>query len=350
MTFPSPVSVLFVGGTGTISASSVRRAVADGMTVTVLNRGSSGSALPAEVTRLTADIHDPASVEAALGGRTFDAVVNFLCFTAEDAQTAIDLFLDRTKQYVHISTASLYGKPVLQVPITESTPVHNRFVAYSRAKIEAEKVFQRAHEELGFPVTIVRPSHTYDDANPPLPGGWNVVDRIARGAAIPVHGDGTSLWTLTHADDFAVGLIGLFANPRAIGEVFHITSDDVYTWDQIYTIVADALGTTPNLVHVPSEMFTLAAPDWGWSELFLGDLGHSAIFDNSKIRRFVPGFAPRLTFHRSVLRMLAWHEAHPEATAPDAETEEILDRMVEGYERSRDVFAALAPAPARLSA
>jgi nucleoside-diphosphate-sugar epimerase len=350
MTFPSPVSVLFVGGTGTISASSVRRAVADGMAVTVLNRGSHGAHLPEAVTRLTADIHDRASVEEALRGRTFDAVVNFLCFTPKDAVAAIDLFRDRTKQYVHISTASLYGKPVLQVPITESTPVHNRFVAYSREKIGAEKVFQRAHEESGFPLTIVRPSHTYDDTNPPLPGGWNVVDRLARGAAIPVHGDGTSLWTLTHADDFAQGLVGLLANPRAIGEVFHITSVDVYTWDQIYTIVADALGTTPNLVHIPSELFTVAAPEWGWSELFLGDLGHSAVFDNTKIRRFVPGFAPRLTFHRSVLRMLAWREQHPEATASDPETEEILERMTLGYERSRAIFESLAPAIARLSA
>jgi nucleoside-diphosphate-sugar epimerase len=346
MSFHTPLSVLFIGGTGTISASSVRRAVADGMQVTVLNRGINKNSrdLPDEVTWLIADVHDRSSIESALEGASFDSVVNFLTFTAEDARTAIDLFRDRTKQYIHISTASLYGKPVLQVPITESTPIHNRFVAYSREKIAAEKAFQEAYSQSDFPMTIVRPSHTYDDANPPLPGGWNVVERIARGAEIPVHGDGTSLWTLTHADDLAQGLVGLIGNPRTIGEVFHITSDDVYTWDQIYTIVAEALGTTPNLVHVASEMFTVAAPEWGWSELYRGDLGHSALFDNTKIRRFVPGYAPRLTFHRAVLRMLEWRAAHPEAARPDDNTEAILERMTEGYHRSKAVFESLAPA------
>ncbi|RKR76432.1 NAD-dependent epimerase/dehydratase family protein [Frondihabitans australicus] len=346
MTFHTPLSVLFIGGTGTISASSVRRAVADGMTVTVLNRGVNAASrdLPDEVTWLTADVHDPEAVTNAVRDRTFDSVVNFLSFTAEDTAASVDLFRDRTKQYIHISTASLYGKPVLQVPITESTPIHNRFVAYSRAKIEAERVLQEAYATSDFPMTIVRPSHTYDDANPPLPGGWTVVDRILRGAEIPVHGDGTSLWTLTHSDDLAQGLIGLIGNPRAIGEVFHITSDDVYTWDQIYTIVAEALGTRANLVHIASEMFTVAAPEWGWSELYRGDLGHSAIFDNTKIRRFVPSYSPHLTFHRAVLRMLEWRSAHPESTGSDSSTEAILDRMVEGYHRSRAVFESLTPA------
>lgn len=347
MLFEAPLSVLFIGGTGTISAAAVRRAVAAGMDVAVLNRGRNQNSreLPEHVTWLTADVTDRVSVEAALGERTFDSVINFLSFTAADAEIAVEIYGSRTKQYIHISTASLYGKPVLQVPIVESTQVHNRYVAYSREKLAVEELLQHAFHERAFPVTIVRPSHTYDDANPPLPGGWTVVDRIARGAEIAVHGDGTSLWTVTHADDLAQGLVGLIGNPRAVGEVFHITSDDVYNWDQIYTIVAEALGVESKLVHVPSEMFLVAAPDWDWSELLMGDLSHSAVFDNSKIRRFVPDFSPRLTFHRSVLRMLAWRSTHPAETSPDAATDAILERMTTGYRRSREIFASLAPSP-----
>jgi nucleoside-diphosphate-sugar epimerase len=192
----------------------------------------------------------------------------------------------------------------------------------------------------GFPLTVVRPSHTYDDANPPLPGGWTVVDRIARGAEIPVHGDGTSLWTLTHAEDFAQGLVGLLGNPRAIGETFNITGSDVYTWDQIYTIVAEALGVRPRLVHVASEMYPLVAPEWFWSGEMLGDIGHSAVFDTTKIRTFVPGFSPRLTFHRAASRMVEWRRDHPDTTKTDADTEAVLSRIVGAYHAARDVFAA----------
>jgi nucleoside-diphosphate-sugar epimerase len=199
-----------------------------------------------------------------------------------------------------------------------------------------------AHITSGFPVTVVRPSHTYDDANPPLPGGWTVVDRIARGEEIPVHGDGTSLWTLTHAEDFAQGLIGLLGNPRAIGEVFNITGSDVYTWDQIYRIVGDAIGAPrPRLVHVASEMFPLVAPDWFWSGEVLGDIGHSAIFDTTKIERFVPGFRPQLTFHRAATRMVAWRAAHPESTGPHRATDAVLSRIVEAYRAAREVFTTV---------
>jgi nucleoside-diphosphate-sugar epimerase len=169
------------------------------------------------------------------------------------------------------------------------------------------------------------------------------VERIARGATIPVHGDGTSLWTLTHAEDFAVGLVGLLGNPRAIGETFHITSDDVYTWDQIYTIVGAAIGVEANLVHVASELFPVAAPDWFWSDLIVGDLAHSAVFDNSKIRRFVPAFAPKLTFHRAALRMMEWREKHPAETQADGATDAVLDRLVGAYHAGREAFVERAP-------
>jgi nucleoside-diphosphate-sugar epimerase len=341
----APLSVLYIGGTGTISASCVRLSVESGMTVYVLNRGrnTAGRDLPDSVNWLTGDVTDDESLLAALGDLKFDAVANFLSYDEADAERMVRLFRGRTQHYVHISTESLYGRPVPNTPITESMQRHNRYTEYSRKKLDAEHVLFRAHVDEGFPVTIVRPAHTYDDANPPLPGGWTVFDRIARGDEVVVHGDGTSLWTLTHAEDFAQGFVGLLGNPRAIGEAFHITGDETYTWDQIYTIVARALGVEAKLVHIPSEMISVAAPDWFWSELLIGDLTHSAVFDNSKLRRYVPGYAPRLTFHRAVLRMVEWRKANPDRTKPDAATDAIFDRLVDGYHRAAEVYASLAP-------
>jgi nucleoside-diphosphate-sugar epimerase len=341
----SPLHVLFIGGTGTISASCVREAAAQGMNVTVLNRGNNQRArsLPEQVNWITGDITDPTSVTAAIEGLSFDSVVNFLSYNAEDAQRAVDIFTGRTRQYVQISTASMYHKPIGQVPVVESTLRANPFLRYARDKIAAEEVLMKAHIDDGFPTTIVRPSHTYDEANPPMAGGWEIFNRVERGDEIVVHGDGTSLWTLTHAADFAVGLVGLLVNPRAIGEDFHITSDDVYTWDQIYTMVGDALGVEAKLVHVPTEFFLVAAPEWGWSELFAGDLAHSAIFDNSKIRRFVPSFSPTRTFVRAVVDMARWRGEHPHEAIGEAGVGPILDRMVDGYHQSRKVFESLRP-------
>ena len=341
----APISVLYIGGTGTISASCVRRSVAEGMDVYVLNRGNNSKSrdLPDSVTWLTGDITDRASTEEALGDLTFDSVVNFLSYGPEDAQQMVEIFGSRTKQYVYISSASIYHKPILQAPIVESTLRENPYLAYARDKLAAEDLLMQRYMQSGFPVTIVRPSHTYDEANPPLPGDWTIVDRLVRGDEIVVHGDGTSLWTLTHSDDLAQGLVGLLGNPRAIGEAFHITSDDVYTWDQIYTILADALGVEAKLVHVPSEFYPVAAPDWFWSDLILGDLAHSAIFDNSKIRRYVPSFSPRLTFHRAALGMVQWRAEHPEETKPNPETDAFIDRLAQGYHEARKAFAALAP-------
>jgi nucleoside-diphosphate-sugar epimerase len=335
--------VLYIGGTGTISASCVRLSVGTGMRVSVLNRGrnAAGRAIPGEVETLVGDVTDEAALAAAIGDRTFDAVVNFLSYDEEDARRMVSVFGPRTRQYVHISSGSIYVKPVRQVPISESTPTGpNPFLPYATAKWRAEQALLDAHRGGGFPLTIVRPSHTYDDANPPLPGGWAAVDRIARGDEIPVHGDGTSLWTLTHAEDFAQGLVGLLGNSRAIGETFNITGPDVYTWDQIYTIVADALGVPARLVHVASEMYPLVAPEWFWSGEMVGDIGHSAVFDTAKITTFVPGFAPRLTFHRAAVRMVRWRAAHPASTAGDEATDAVLARIVDAYHAARSVFAA----------
>jgi nucleoside-diphosphate-sugar epimerase len=337
------LSVLYLGGTGTISTSCVRLSAETGMRVTVVNRGRNehDRSLPDGVETLVADVADEAALTAALGDRTFDSVVNFLSYDTDDARRMVAFFGPRTRQYVHISSGSIYAKPVRQVPISESTPTApNPHLAYATAKWRAEQVLLDAHVSHGFPLTVVRPSHTYDDANPPLPGGWTVVDRIARGEEIPVHGDGTSLWTLTHAEDFAQGLVGLLGNPRAIGETFNITGADVYTWDQIYTIVAEALGVEPRLVHVASEMYPLVAPDWFWSGEMVGDIGHSAVFDTTKIRTFVPGFAPRLTFHRAAARMVEWRRDHPDTTKTDADTDAVLTRIVGAYHSAKDVFLA----------
>jgi nucleoside-diphosphate-sugar epimerase len=338
----APLTVLFIGGTGTISASCVRLADASGMRVTVLNRGANRvqRELPASVDQLTADVADDQALGAAIGDRTFDSVVNFLSYDEDDVQRMLRLFSGRVGQYVHISSGSIYAKPVLQTPITESTPTGpNPPLPYATAKWRAERALFEAHRASGFPVTIVRPSHTYDDQNPPLPGGWTVIDRLSRGEEIPVHGDGTSLWTLTHAEDFAQGLVGLLGNSRTIGEVFNITSDDVYTWDQIYTVVAKAMGVEPRLVHIASELYPVIAPEWFWSGEMVGDLGHSAIFDMTKIRRFVPGYAPKLTFERSVARMLAWRAEHPDLARGDEATQAVLDRFVAAYHDAKAAAA-----------
>ncbi len=337
------LSVLFLGGTGTISASSVRLAVASGMRVCVVNRGRNAADrdLGEGVESLVADVADDADLRRALGSREFDSVINFLSYDAADAERMVRLFAGRTGQYIHISSGSIYAKPVQQLPISESTPTGpSAHLPYATAKWRAENALQTAYRDTGFPLTIVRPSHTYDDANPPLPGGWTAVDRILRGAQIPVHGDGTSLWTLTHAEDFAVGLVGLLGNPRTVGEVFNITGPDIYTWNQIYSIVAGALGVEANLVHVASEMYPLVAPDWFWSGEVMDDIGHSALFDAGKIKTFVPSFAPRLTFHRAAQRMVRWRREHPESTQSDPATEDVLDRIVEAYHAARTVFVA----------
>jgi nucleoside-diphosphate-sugar epimerase len=348
MSSANDLNVLYIGGTGTISGACVRRSAQQGMRVFVLNRGVDVKrrGLPDGVVQLHADVSDESAILAALPDITFHCVVDFLSYTAADAARAVRVFGARTRQYIQISSASVYRKPVVQWPIVESNLLSNRFVQYSRDKIAAEQAIMRAHAADGFPATIVRPSHTYDEAQPPIPGDWTTIDRIARGDEIVVPGDGTSLWTLTHAEDFAVGLVGLVGNPRAIGEAFHITSDDLYTWDQIYEIVAAALGVEVKIVHIPSEHILTAAPDWFWSELLIGDLAHSAVFDNTKIRRYVPAYSPVISFHLAAPAIARWRSDHPDQAMPQKDVDEIISRLVAGYHESADVFARLAPTSA----
>ncbi|NLF02851.1 MAG: SDR family oxidoreductase [Anaerolineales bacterium] len=319
--------VLFIGGTGTISSACSRRAVARGVELFLLNRGQTERPIPPEARVLLGDIRDPASVRRALGDLSFDAVVDWVAFTPEHVETDLDLFRGRTGQYVFISTASAYAKPLPGLPITESTPLRNPFWAYSRAKIACEEHLTRAYREGGFPVTIVRPSHTYDRTRLPFFGRYTVVDRMRRGLPVVVHGDGSSLWVLTHHEDFAKGFVGLLGNPRALGEAFHITSDEWLTWDDIFRTVARAAGADePRLVHVASEV--IASYDAEWGAGLLGDKTHSVVFDNTKIKRLVPDFVCTIPYAEGARQVMEWFDADPARRQVDEAANALFERII----------------------
>jgi nucleoside-diphosphate-sugar epimerase len=318
---------LIIGGNGIISSSVSRLAVERGFEVTVVNRGLSDTRPPLEgVRQLRGDASDAASIAAAIGNETFDVVANFRSFLPEQVSGDISLFAGRTAQYLYISSASAYQKPVAHLPITESTPLRNPFWQYSRDKIASEDALVAAYRAAGFPATIIRPSHTYDETLIPVEGGWTIIDRMRRGLPILVHGDGTSLWTLTHARDFAVGFVGLMGNPVAVGDVFQITSNFVYPWDAIYRMLGAAAGVEPTLVHVASQTIAAGIPDWGPG--LLGDKSHSVIFDNSKLRSVVPEFDPTTTFAEGAREIVAWHDAHESRRTVDAELNAKLDALI----------------------
>jgi nucleoside-diphosphate-sugar epimerase len=319
--------ILFIGGTGIISSACAPRALATGHELTLLNRGTTSiRPLPdgAEVVR--ADIRDPESVRAAMGGRTFDVVVNFIAFTPDHVESDVDIFAGRTGQYVFISSASAYQKPPRRVPVTESTPLHNPFWQYSRDKIACEEALLRAYRERDFPVTIVRPSHTYDRTSLPIFGGWTQIDRMRRGLPVVVHGDGTSLWTLTHHVDFAKAFVGLLGHTRALGEAYTITSDDVLTWNQIYQLLGTAAGVEPDLVHVTSKAIAALDPERGAS--LLGDKAHSMIFDNTKIKTLVPEYVATIPFEQGAREIMAWHDEDPARQAVDEDGNATIERLI----------------------
>jgi nucleoside-diphosphate-sugar epimerase len=325
------MKVLFIGGTGTISSACSQLAVERGIDLYLLNRGRTNERpVPAGATVLTGDVRAPAAVEAALGALTFDVVVDWVAYTPAHVETDIALFRERTRQYIFISTASAYHKPVHSLPITESTPLHNPFWRYSQDKMACEERLLRAYRDQGFPLTIVRPSHTYDRTRLPFRGRWTIVERMRQGLPVVVHGDGTSLWVLTHHQDFAKGFVGLLGNAQAIGETYHITSDEVLTWDQIFRIVARAAGAgEPELVHVPSDLIHAFDPEWGVG--LLGDKTHSVIFDNTKIKRLVPGFAATIPFSQGAEEIIAWFEEDPTRQIIDEEHNRLLDTMISAY-------------------
>ncbi len=322
--------VLFIGGTGVISTACVHLAVERGFDVTLLNRGTTSARPAAPGARLlTADVRNTEAVRNALGDDEFDVVIDFLAFTPDHVQADIDRFVGRVGQYIFISSASAYQKPPARIPVIESTPLRNPYWQYSRDKIACEDLLTAAYRESDFPVTIVRPSHTYDHTLVPLDGHWTALDRMRRGRPIVVHGDGTSLWTLTHHTDFARAFVGLLANPHALGEAFQITSDEALPWDQIAGLLAEAAGVEPQIVHVTSDAIAAADPEWGAG--LIGDKAHSMIFDNTKIKAVVPGWVATVPFATGAREIVEWHDADPSRQVVDPALDATMDRLIAAY-------------------
>jgi nucleoside-diphosphate-sugar epimerase len=321
-------TVLFIGGTGTISWACATEAIIQGWQVSVLNRGHFAKhPLPQGAEQITADLDDTPGLKAALAGRDFDVVCDFMSFTPDRLTRNMQLLEGHTGQYVFTSSASAYAKPVATLPITESTPLRNPFWQYSRDKIACEEVLLAAFRDRGFPMTIVRPSHTYDHTTLPNEGGWTDIARLRAGKPIVVLGDGTSLWTLTHASDFARWYVPLLGRSQAIGEAYHITGDEVLPWDAIYRELAAAAGVpNPQLVHVASETIAKQIPAWGPG--FLGDKAHCVIFDNSKVRRFSPGVTQQVPFAVGARQTVEWLDARPQFCTVDPTVDAAYDRLI----------------------
>ncbi|MFW5783780.1 MAG: SDR family oxidoreductase [Spirochaetota bacterium] len=328
------MKVLFIGGTGNISTSCTHDALARGIELYHLNRGSSKGRVPHEVQTIIGDIRNPAEIRRLVDGMHFDAIVDWIAFTTDHIQADLELFRDKTDQFVFISSASVYHKPVRHHVITESTPAHNPYWRYSQNKIACENLLWKEYAENGFPMTIVRPSHTYSTGWFPTTFGqdYTYPRRMLDGKPIVSHGDGSSLWTITHTDDFAKGFNGLLGNPLAIGETFHITGDEALSWDEIHRAMAAALGVEAKIVHVPSDV--IASYDENVGAGLLGDKQYSVVFDNSKIKRYVPGYQATIPFWEGMRRSVAYAEANPELKKQvDPKTDELVDRLVEAMGR-----------------
>jgi nucleoside-diphosphate-sugar epimerase len=329
------MKALFIGGTGIISTACAQLAIERGIELTLLNRGNRGAQVPAGARVVTADIEDSAAVTSALAGEKFDAVVDWIAFEPAHIERDLALFRGRTRQFVFISSASAYQKPVGHYLITESTPLVNPYWDYSRQKIACEERLMWALREEGFPATIIRPSLTYGETQITLvvnswTKSYTAVDRMRRGKKMIVPGDGTSLWVITHNTDFAKGLVGLLGREQAIGHAFHITSDEAMTWDQWYQITAEAAGVEANLIHIPSEFLAECVPDMRGS--LIGDKVVSVVFDNSKIKRFVPDYCATTPYTQGVRRTIAWFDADPARRQIDDEANARWDRLIEAYE------------------
>jgi nucleoside-diphosphate-sugar epimerase len=332
------MKILFIGGTGNISSTITRQLAEAGHEVHLLNRAKTSKyPLPKGAKVIAHDVHGGAP-PAALRGARYDVVVDWIAFTVADIERNLAWFgrgaeASSTGQFVFISSASAYQKPPSHPVITESTPLVNPYWEYSRNKIACEERLLVAHREFGFPVTIVRPSHTYDTIVPVAVGksDYTIVDRIRRGKPVIVHGEGTSLWTLTHADDFGRAFVGLLGNPRTIGHAFHITSDEWLTWDQILRLVGRAAGVEPEIVHVPSRFIAKLDPDTGAG--LIGDKSWNALFDNSKIKSFVPGWACRIPFAEGIHRTIEWFDADPGRRTVDQAADAGVDEILRAWQR-----------------
>jgi nucleoside-diphosphate-sugar epimerase len=310
-------------------------AVDSGIELYLLNRGKSERGTPRGAKVLHGDIRDRASVESAIADLTFDAVVNWIAFTTDHVQQDIDVFRRRTGQYVFISSASAYQTPPSTLPVTESTILDNPIWEYSRNKIACEEMLVRAYRAEKFPMTIVRPSHTYDRTLLPFDQGWTVVDRMRRGKPVVVHADGASLWVLTHHEDFARAFVPLLGNSRAIGEAYHITSDEWLSWNQIYDIVAAAAGTEARKVYAPAAVIRAHAR--GWGDSLLADKGNSMVFDNSKIKRLAGGWSANIPFTRGAEQVIAWYSENPARQRVDEAADAVQDAIIAKMEAAATV-------------
>ncbi len=329
------MKALFIGGTGCISSGVSRLAAERGVDLYLLNRGNRSEFVPEGATVVTGDIEDVPAMERFLADRHFDVVIDFIVFRPEQAERDIRLFTGKTDQYVFISSVMTYQRPVGYYLVDESTPQSNPYSRYAQDKIACETRFIREFRENGFPLTIVRPSHTYSETRIPfaLNSGkkpWSLVDRLLRGRPVIVPGDGTSLWTLTHNSDIAKGIVGLMGNTQAIGQPFHITSDEVKSWDQYLKVIADAVGIKPVIRHMSSEMICAFAPDV--AEGLMGDLCRSYVVDNGKIKRFVPGYVATTPFEKGIRQSIAYFQSHPALMQVDDEWNAVMDRMVAAYD------------------
>ena len=338
------MKALFIGGTGQISMAITRKLVNDGWEVYVLNRGNRKAELPEGVNSIVADINDEAAVLKAIEGMHFDCIGEFIGFTVDQVERDYRLFKGKTNQYIYISSASAYHKPVGHYVIDEGTTLANPYWEYSRNKIACEEYLMKKYREEGFPVTIVRPSHTYDERNIPLgvhgeKGFWQVIKRMQEGKPVIIQGDGTSLWTLTFNTDFAIGYTGLMGNKHAIGEAFQITSDETLTWNQIYETIADALGVELKAVHISSDFLAAVGEKYDYTGSLIGDKSNSVVFDNRKLKAIVPQMTTYVPFQTGVRKSLDYVLSHPECQVEDPEFDEWCDKVIAEVEALRDRLA-----------
>ena len=338
------MKILIIGGTGTISSAITRQLAESNNELWLLNRGNRKNEVPASVKQVIADIDDTSEVLRQIGDTQFDAICEFIGFLPSQVERDIRLFQGRTRQYVYISSASAYNKPAASHVISEGTSLANPYWEYSRNKIACEELLMKEYREKGFPVTIIRPSHTYCERAVPLSvhglkGSWQVLKRMLEGKPVLVHGDGSSLWTVTWNEDFARGFIGLLGNPKAIGEAFQIMSDEQLTWNQIYECVGRALGVTPKLYHVASDFLAATAPKaWDFTGNLIGDKAATVVFDCSKLKRAVPGFCATTRFDEGVRRCVAYILAHPELQEEDPEFDQWCERIIAAQEAAKGQF------------
>jgi nucleoside-diphosphate-sugar epimerase len=323
-------NILFIGGTGIISSACSPLVIERGDNLFLLNRGHSFRETPAGAQVVNADIRqDPGALARAVAQHKIDVVVDWIAFHPSDVERDIAACSGKVSQFVFISSASAYQKPIQHLPITEETPLENPYWEYSRNKAKCEQLLFEAHERDGFPATIVRPSHTYDKTLFPFRDGYTHLDRMRQGKPVIIHGDGTSLWVLTHHKDFAVGFVGLLGNLGAIGQAFHITSDELLTWNAIYAFIAEAAGVELNAVHIPSDVIASYDADWGAS--LLGDKAHSVIFDNAKIKKVVPEFNARIPFSRGAREIVAWVDQTPGSQIVNEQANALFDKIIADY-------------------